>query len=112
MPAEIVVMEDCASNYGVFYVPSSSGMGRVHTVTFSGSEGPAHCTCESYKYSRDRDCKHIRKVWEQACLYNPQWHNGQPDPELRPIEYTYDAIVPGSTCPACGGPTVAVRRAV
>lgn len=110
MPADIVTLLDCASNYGVFVITGSTD---TYTVTFSGSEGPAHCTCKAFKFSgNDRDCKHIRQVWEQACLYNAQWHDGQANPELRPVEYTYDAIVPGNKCPACGGPVVAVRRAV
>lgn len=108
MPAEITMMEDCASNYGVFEVQGSTG---TYTVSFSGSEGPAHCTCPAFKYSgTEQTCKHIKKVWDEACFYNPQWHDANPEPAIRPKDYTYDAFT-GGTC-VCGGPLVAVRRAV
>ena len=74
VPAEIIVMEDCASNYGIFEVESESNPDVKYTVELYGSEGPAHCPCESFKYSGlNRECKHIRALWEGgACLYNPQ----------------------------------------
>lgn len=110
MGYDVVVMEDCASNYGTFEIEGSSG---TYTVTFSGSEGPAHCTCKAWGFApwNAKDCKHIREAYEKACLYNPQWKDGKADP-LRPVEYDTRNVVPGGKCPACGGPTVAVRRAV
>lgn len=113
MPADIVTMADCASNYGVFKMPGSRG--ETHTVTLGGSEGGAHCTCKAWQFAAwdDKDCKHVRRLWNGgACLYNPQWKDGTANPEFRPVSYTYDAIIPGEECPACGGPMVAVRRAV
>ena len=112
MSYDIVVMEDCASNYGVFDVEGSRG--AVHTVTLGGSEGPAHCTCPSFFYKPgevfDKTCKHTDLVIEEACLYNPQWREGKADPR-RPDRYL-DRSFTGSKCPDCGGPMVAVRRAV
>ena len=116
MSIDIVTMEDCASNYGVFKVPGSKP-GTEYTVTLHGSEGPAHCTCEGFRWSgelgqlRDlKSCKHIKQVYDQACLYNPQWHDSNENPKLKPVSYTYDHFS-RSKC-ACGGPMVYVRRAV
>jgi hypothetical protein len=107
MPAEIVVMKDCASNYGVFRVQGSS---KVYRIAFHGSEQePSHFDCPGFK--NRRDCKHVREIWDRACLYNPQWRDGNPDPGLIPETYTVLDFT-GTPCPACGGPTVYVRRAV
>jgi hypothetical protein len=109
MIAEIIVMEDCASNYGTFEVEGSKG--KKYQVTLSGSEGPAHCTCPAFKFSGERQtCKHVEKVLNDACLFNPQWHDAKDGPQLRPIGYNYDAFTGSQR--ACGGPMVAVRRAV
>jgi hypothetical protein len=110
MGYDIVTMEDCASNYGTFKVPGSKG--AEYVVTMNGSEGMPHCTCKAYDFAPwdAKDCKHIRQVWEEACLYNPQWRDGKSDPKLRPA--STDTPLPDSKCPACGGPTIAVRRAV
>jgi hypothetical protein len=106
---DIVIMEDCASNYGVFEVEGSRG--AKYSVTLNGSEGPADCTCPAYKFSGERrDCKHVARVFAEACLYNPQWHDAKEAPTLRPKDYTYSCFT-NSKC-RCGGPMVAVRRAV
>jgi hypothetical protein len=115
MSYDIVVMEDCASNYGVFQVPGSKA-GTMYLVSLLGSEGGASCGCAAFRFSKrpvyDRSCKHIARLWEGgACLYNPQWKDGTAKPEFRPVRYTYEAFT-GGHCPACGGPAVAVRRAV
>ena len=110
MSIDIVTMEDCASNYGVFEVPGSKP-GTSYIVTFNGSEGPAHCTCEGYRWSgKLKSCRHIKLVYDLACLYNPQWHDSNENPKLKPVSYTYDRFS-RSKC-ACGGPMVYVRRAV
>ena len=110
MPAEIVVMEDCASNYGRFDVLSSDGT-KHYEVSLHGSEGGASCTCPAFLYSgAQRDCKHIRRVWEQACLYNPQWRDAKAEPIMRPEAYTYEMF--SETRCVCGGPMVYVKRAV
>jgi predicted nucleic acid-binding Zn finger protein len=106
---QIVVMSDCASNYGVYKLKGSRG--AEYTVSLGGSEGPGYCTCPAFKFSGAKmDCKHIRTVWDKACMYNPQWHDAKESPELRPVDYTYDAFT-GEKC-RCGGPLVSVRRAV
>src|SRR5262245_36826659 len=101
-------MEDCASNYGCFEVEGSKG--ARYQVTFSGSEGPTHCTCPAFKFAPDKACKHILRVFNEACLYNPQWHDAKENPTMRPTSYGYERFT-GNTC-ACGGPMVSVRRAV
>lgn len=114
MPADIVTMRDCASNYGVFLVKSDS-TDEVYTVTFSGESG-AHCTCKAWLYcGNPKNCKHIDKVYLNACMYNPQYHEGKADPKFKPVGYSYTEGMVGfehDTCPACSGPTVLVRRAV
>lgn len=113
MSYEVVNMEDCASNFASYKVPGSSG---TYEVTLGG-ESFVHCQdlendvpCLGFSYRGD--CKHIRYVWDNACLYNPQYHDGGPA-TLKP---EYDERQPGfladGKCPACGGPTVAVKRAV
>lgn len=111
MSIDVITMEDCASNYGIFQVESSKP-NDPHYVTFYGSESQAHCTCLSYKYSKslNKQCKHLALVFETACMYNPQWHDGNANPQLRPTGYTYDRFS-GNTC-KCGGPLVWVKRAV
>jgi hypothetical protein len=106
MGIDIVTMEDCASNYGVFKVTGSKG--KIYTVSFNGSEGPAFCPCDGFKFHKD--CRHIKEVYEKACLYNPQWHDSKEHPELRPINYTYTGF--SSAKCRCGGPMVYVKRAV
>ena len=105
MGVTIATAEDCASNYATFEIEGSTG--TIYEVTFSGSEGPAHCTCEGFKYRHD--CKHISRVYEGACLYNPQWNEGKTDPEFRPTAIHYHQYGP-STC-KCGEKMVLVRRA-
>lgn len=106
MSIEIVTMEDCASNFGVFEITGSKG--DKYTVSFTGSESQAHCTCLGFKHRRE--CRHLKQVWDEACLYNPQWHDGKDHPTLRPVSYTYDRFS-DNTC-RCGGPMVYVKRAV
>lgn len=107
MPADIVTMADCASNYGVYEVTGSKG--ARYTVTLTGSEGMPHCTCKGFSFRHD--CKHVAAVYEGACLYNPQWHDAKEHPTHRPVEYTYTQFAEGERC-TCGGPLVYVKRAV
>lgn len=111
MPAEIVNSVFCAQYWATFEVPSSDGRTK-YRVTLAGGEGQAHCECKAWEFAPvdGKDCKHIREVWKEACLWNPQWHDGGPN-TLQPVE-TYERKVPGEQCPACGGPVVPVRIAV
>lgn len=111
MPADIEIMRDCASNYGVFVIKGSTG--NVYTVSFSGSESQPSCTCPAFKYAPDdnKNCKHIEAVWKGACMYNPQWCDGHKPVTFKPAEFNYDAFA-DEPCPACGGRTVYVKRAV
>lgn len=111
MPAETITMIDCATNYGIYKIPGSKG--KEHIVTMNGSEGKADCTCDDFKYRgwKTGKCKHIEQVWNQACMFNPQWHDGKTNPALVPVDFGRESFVTGSTC-VCGGPMVAVRRAV
>lgn len=106
MPADIETMEDCASCFGVYDVKGSKG--DKYTVSFHGETG-VHCTCPAFKYRHD--CKHVSQVYKAACMYNPQYNDGKPDPKAKPRDYTYDAFSE-RRCPACGGKMVYVRRAV
>lgn len=112
MSYDVVNMEDCASNFASYQVPGSSS---TYTVTLGG-ESYVDCRQENGEkckgFANRQDCKHIRYVYDHACLYNPQYHDGGPA-DLKP---EYDERQPGfladGKCPACGGPTVLVKRAV
>ena len=90
MPADIVTMRDCASNYGVYIVRSDTRENEFYTVTFSGESG-AHCTCKAWQYSGDNHCKHVNRVYKGACMYNAQYNEGNANLSTRPQSYTYDA---------------------
>lgn len=114
MGYEVVNMEDCASNFAEYEVPGSSGP----YVVIMGGESYVDCRekasgeqCKGFKFNQK--CKHIKYVWDNACLYNPQWHDGGPN-TLKPkhLDERQPGFLPNGKCPACGGPTVAVKRAV
>lgn len=106
MSYDIETMRDCASCFGVYDVKGSNG--DKYVVSFHG-ETSVHCTCPGFKYRHD--CKHVSKVYNTACMYNPQYNDGKQEPAIRPRDYTYDAFA-SEPCPACGGPSVYVKRAV
>lgn len=108
MPAEIITAQFCADYESTFEVEGSQG--ATYFVTWDGLS--ASCTCPVFKYSSTPlgECKHIDKVWRWGCFWNPQWYDGGTR-ELRPSRTT-TRTVPNSTCPACSGPTIAVRIAV
>lgn len=108
----IEVVGFCADYFAAFMVPGSRG--NLYRVELYGGEGPATCECPAFKFHKgeiyDRTCKHIEYVWQNACLYNPQWHDGGPR-KIKPMEYLDEARLYGE-CPCCGGPMVPVRIAV
>ncbi len=117
MSATIETAAFCPQYYATFEVQGSKD--NVYTVTLSGGEGPAHCTCPAFKYSGEpgeQDCKHVRKIWAHGCLYNPQWKDAGPnDLEDNGIQIasTDDShVIEDEPCPGCGEPCVAVRIAV
>ena len=112
MSCSIEVMEDCASAFGIYDVPGSRP-GTTWRVELHG-ETYAHCSCPAFTYFKgdamDRTCKHIRWVFDHACLGNQQWREAKENPEARPVGLTCDAFT-GNRC-LCGERLVAVRRAV
>lgn len=117
MPAEIVTGRFCASWFSDFYVPSSSSQ-AIYKVSMGGTSH-VHCTCPAFRHFRgaeyDRTCKHIAEVFAGACLWNEQWRSGPESGEITcwPIEGSCDyQMVPGESCPTCGGPVCPVKIAV
>lgn len=110
MPAEIVTATCCAQYHADFKVTGSRG--DEYTVSFTGMEGAAYCTCKAWEFAPwdNKNCKHIEKVWKEACLWNPQWRDGGEN-IITPTSYRQDGLQ-GESCPSCGGPVVAVRIAV
>jgi hypothetical protein len=107
MPAQLEHMADCASCFGVYEVPNSRGSGTYRVEL--GGENWSHCPCKGFEFRGE--CRHIGEVYKKACCWNPQYGEGKRNPELKPIEYTYDKFV-SEPCPMCGGKMVAVIRAV
>ena len=100
----------CGDYFAAFDVPGSKG--KVYRVTWNGATYGPHCTCPAFKYAPEdnKECKHITLTFREGCFYNPQWYDGG-NQTIRPIE-NFGNIIPQDECPACGGPTVAVRIAV
>jgi len=114
MGYDIVPGEFCGSYYGHYEIKGSRG--AVYHVTLGGGEGPAHCTCPSFKFFKgstyDRTCKHIERVHAEACMWNCQWHEGNNPVKLRPVEVYSPNKIHDAKCKNCGGPLVAVRIAI
>jgi hypothetical protein len=70
-----------------------------YTQTLYGGALQVHdeCTCPAFKYSKDRDCKHLRQARAEQC----SWHGA----------YDESAEQDG-VCPRCGGEAIPVRVAV
>ena len=114
-PAQIETGLFCATYFAEYQIPGSRP-GVSYRVVLGGGEAPASCTCPAFTYSKapvfDRECKHIRRVHQQACMWNCQWHEGNRIIGLRPTEIWSGNVVPDEHCPNCMGPVVAVRIAV
>jgi len=117
MPYSIETGSFCESWYAANEIPGSKG--RTYRVTINGAEDYPHCTCPAFTYHKNGfeddythpRCKHIERVFKEACLYNCQWHEGNKEVKLLPIEVHYSPRL-AEKCPNCGGDTVPVRIAV
>ena len=114
MGYEIVTGEFCASYYASYTVPGSKPDTEWH-VSHDGIL-PPHCDCPAFMYYKgdpwDRTCKHINYVWNHACMWNCQWHEGNKEITVKPDSIDEGNVIKGSSCPNCGGPVVAVKIAV
>lgn len=114
MTAEITTMGFCPQYFSRWTVEGSSG--ATYLVTFSGLQ--AHCTCPAFKFSQNNDCKHIKRVWEHGCMYNPQWKDPGPDdwftesPDLLLLDVDESQPKLDERCAGCNQPTVPVKVAV
>lgn len=114
---DIITVGFCPQYWSTWKVKGSRD--AEYVVTLSGGEGPAHCTCPAFKYSGEfgqQDCKHVRKVWEHGCLWNPQWHsdpgpNDYQDHGIEMLSCGYGRGY-GAPCPGCGGELQATKIAV
>jgi SWIM zinc finger len=114
VPAEIITVGFCPQYWSYWKVQGSKD--AVYDVTLNGAESMPHCTCKAFEFAPEdgKDCKHIRKVWEHGCLYNPQWKDAGPnDYEQHGIKLieTDRAMWP-QDCPGCGQQMIAVKVAV
>ena len=113
MSIDIQTVGFCSSYFAVYDVQSDSNSAQFYAVTLHGTSS-AHCTCEAFRWARGDNCKHIERVWREACLWNPQWRDRDPlDPPVVqwPVEYLPEVPFLGQ-CPSCGGPLTAVKIAV
>lgn len=116
MPADVASLRFCAQWFQHFLVQSDSQPGVSHTVSFARGAG-ASCTCKAYKHAARRrrdptdivECKHIRRVMREACLWNEQWYEGGAR-TMAPATPQVSGATPvaGHACPQCGGPVVRV----
>lgn len=96
----------CPTTFARYAVLSSDGE-TVYGVTIEGERG--HCTCPGFKHRES--CRHMTRVWDEACLYNPQWHDPGPD-TMQPAEFVHASDAVGPDCPGCGRAMIGVRCAV
>ena len=108
MPVSIEMMPTCASTFADFKCESSDGS-KIYMLQTNGPEGQIFCDCPAGKHNRE--CKHVKRLWEEACLFNPQWHDGG-KAEWKPVGYDFHDFLEGEECPNCKGPMIAVKYAV
>ena len=92
--------------YTVHTFAGEQAMYTVHTVT--GEQ--ATCSCPGYKYSPIQSCKHIRKVYKEACMYTEQNYDDHAI-KIKPYSYSLTASI-STACPRCGSPCVPVTVAI
>jgi hypothetical protein len=115
MSAEIVTAGFCPQYFSQFRVLSNQN-DTYYSVTLNGT-GPAFCTCKAYEFAKmyDKTCKHIKRVWEHGCLYNPQWKDAGPN-DLDKVGVEIVATDTRNSypknCPGCHEEMIAVKIAV
>jgi hypothetical protein len=113
MSAEIVTGQFCSSYFGTYEVVGSKG--DIYNVTWNLLS--AHCqrkngtSCPAYHFSKDQSCKHIREVWNRACMWNCQWFKGNEAIYQFP-KIMIEPVIIDFHCPNCSGACVAVKVAV
>jgi hypothetical protein len=106
----------CAQWCMTFLVQSDSDAAVKYRVQFDRGLGPS-CTCPAFRKSRGyrhgiRECKHVLRVMQHACLWNEQWYSGG-DNTLAPMEGSCTAETStDQRCPRCAGPVISVTSAV
>ena len=89
----IEIFEMCAS---LDRVVEYNINGYTQTI-YHGQMMYDHCTCPAYKFSKSRNCKHLKAAHEQEC----GWHGAYDEEQNEK-----------GVCPRCGSPTVMVRVGV
>jgi hypothetical protein len=112
MPPRVVTVGFCPQYRAAFRVPGTRP-GVTYTVDTDDVLG-WRCTCPAFSYSRDRSCKHIKRVWKHACLHNQQWHDAGPN-DL--ADHGITLLSPAhhgglDPCPGCGEQMIPIRIAV
>lgn len=90
------------SSWEDFVRQIKSPSGGVYTVTHGYTpEGRYqfgfHCNCKAFQFGRGKECKHIKAVKSEACLWHEQFDGGSPK---------------NGMCPKCSGPVKGVMCAV
>lgn len=113
MPAQLMPAEVCGSWFGNYTIKGSQP-GTRWIIELRGAEGEPYHNCPAWRYFKgelwDRTCKHMKRLHDEACLWNPQWDSGRESPTMVPE--TYSQPHTGSACPSCGGPMVGIMIAV
>jgi hypothetical protein len=93
-------------------VKVAGSKGTTHTVSWNDTDHKNRhnwnydysCTCESYKFGKGKDCKHIKEVKAQnlRCGWSQDLDGGKPK-KVRRWHFV---------CPKCGGPLTVDKIAV
>ena len=88
----------CESVVGPKTIKVKGSNGKEYTVSglFVNSMDPS-CTCFAYKFSKNRNCKHIDQARDSVCGWQ---------------EFLHEPQEKEGVCPRCGGPTTFERYAV
>ena len=85
------------------YVRSDSDP-RIKYEIWTGTLGKTipTCECESYKWSKDDVCKHIRRIFNKTCGWGEEWSDDKQNSRQRKA----------MLCPLCGSKTMEVKYAL